>query len=579
MKDIVWQIRRALRGKGCLFSICLMLYSLFFVHTDAPVFFTMPLTYFRKDCTFYYHFIISFWMGLSQYVLPIAAMLPLAFFHCDDAQSGFRNLSEYRLPRSRYLAHRATAAALSAMVTVAIACAIFTVFLLAVCTLTGGEQEAWLINRQGSAFEWLASAEHFPWFILAQYARLMVSAATWALIAVAFSLAWPNKAFTFVATFGLSILLDVVLNRRLGSEYTISVLQTPDLNTHTPLTVLFVRQLAYLGIAMIICGASIFFRSSKRMIRVKQRIGLFRAAYFPRRNEKTEWHISPRIGGTFLGEILTDIRAFLSRATMLPAMLIPIMVALCKPVFQTLRHSIGDLWIGVFGGFYWFEPQVDFTPLGLWIVLLLPPMMGVALSLEREFSSRVHLTMLRFRTRLRWWSSKSIAVFVYSVLCSAVMFLSVAALGWLTGADGFAVLLEDADGFLTPHYLVLLQCFCLFTGQIIMLTQLQALVHLAFGRMQLGVIAYLLPCIACLISYSVFDRMGNAFVPYNWGMILRSDIFSPSVMVIDNGETSPLCTIHVGASMCAQAGLAILLSGIGMLLSRVIKIAEREVKE
>ena len=573
------QVQRGLRSKGCLFSIWLMLYSLFFVHTDTPVFFRMPLTYFGKDSTFYYHFMISFWLGLSRYVIPIAAMLPLAFFHCDDLSSGFKNLSEYRLSRSRYFIHRMIAAVISAVIVVAISCVLFTLFLLCVCTLQGGEEEVWLHHRKGSAYEWLATVEHFPWFILAQYGRLMVSAAIWALVAVTFSFFWANKAFVFVSTFGLSIFLDVELEKILGTEYTISFLQTPEFNTTTSLMELFGRQVLYLGVAVMICTLTIILFASKRILKQRQKVAFFLATHIPEKERKIEWNLANRSRGTFAGEVFTDIRAFTSYATIVPAILIPVLVAVCKNVFHIHPHSIGDLWVDVFGGFYWFEPEVNFTPIGLWILLLLPPMMGVALSLEREFSSRTQMTLFRFRNKKRWWGSKCIATFVYTVMCSAVMFCSVAVLGWLTGADGIGVLLEDEDGFLTSNYLVLLQTFGLFTGQVIMLTQLQALIHMLTGRMQLGIISYILPCIACLITCSIFDRLGNVYVPYNWGMILRSSLFSPVFDYEESGEISLLCATNTNAALAAEIGVSGLLAGSSLLLARKVRISEREVKE
>ena len=579
LKDIGLQVRRGLRSKGCLFSVCLMLYSLFFVHTDTPVFFRMPLTYFGEDSTFYYHFMISFWLGLSRYVIPIVAMLPLAFFHCDDQISGFINLSEYRLSRSRYFTHRMVATVISAMIVVAISCILFTLFLLCVCTLQGGEQEEWLLYRQGSAYEWVATVEHFHWFILFQYGRLMVSAATWALVAVTFSLLWANKAFVFVSTFGLSIFLDVELEHFLGEEYTIAFLQNPDFNTKTPLMGLFGRQMLFLGIAMVFCFMTIFLFSSKKIIKLKQKLALFFAMNIPKRDRKNEWNLSNRSCGTFLGEVLTDIRVFTSYATIMPAILIPVLVTICKSVFYIVPHSVGDLWLDTFGGFYWFEPMVNFTPIGLWILLLLPPMMGVALSLERELSTRAQLTLFRFRNKERWWGSKCIAILAYSIMSCVVMFFSVAVLGWLTGASGFGVLMEDEDGFLTSNWLVLLQTFGLFTGQIIMLTQIQALIHMLTGRMQLGIIAYILPCLACLITCSIFDRLGNVYVPYNWGMILRSSLFSPTFDYEESGEISPLCATNANAAMVAEIGVSVLLAGTSMLVARKVKISEREVKE
>ena len=447
MKDTVYQVRRALQSKGFLMAICLMLYSLFFIHTDAPTFFTMPLTYFRKDCTFYYHFIVSFWMGLSQYIIPIAAMLPLCFFLCEDQESRYHNLAAYRLPQGRYLLHRTIAAVLSAMMAVFLACVLFTGFLLLVCTTKGGGQEAWLLNRHDSAFAWLATTDHFLWFILAQYARLMLSAAIWAVAAVMFSLLWANKAFVFVATYGSSILLDVALGRYLGSEYSLSTLQTPDLNTATPLFTLFARQMMIFFVILALYLLVLFFSSSTKVAKINQKGQQFLARHLKPQILVTEWNLSRQICGTWRGRLLTDTRIFLTKATLIPAIIIPALVMFSKRVIQTPVHSIGDLWLDVFGGFYWFEPQINFTPIGLWILLLLPPMMGVALTLEQELRSRVQTTMHRFQTKMHWWASKCCAILIYTFTCTIVMFLSVATIGWLTGATGFGVLMEDADGF------------------------------------------------------------------------------------------------------------------------------------
>ncbi len=159
------------------------------------------------------------------------------------------------------------------------------------------------------------------------------------------------------------------------------------------------------------------------------------------------------------------------------------------------------------------------------------------------------------------------------------MFFSVAVLGWLTGADGVGVLLEDEDGFLNYNYFVLFQTFCLFTGQIIMLTQIQALIHMLTGRMQLGIIAYILPCLACLITCSLFDRMRNMYIPYNWGMILRTSLFSPAFDYEDSGEALPRCATNMDAALAAEIGVSILLAGSSLLLARKVRISEREVKE
>lgn len=578
VKDLVYQVRRALTGKGFFFAVCLMLYSLFFVHTDTTVFFTNPLVYFRENINFYYHFIVSFWMGLSQYVIPLAAILTFGMFLCEDRHSGFQNLSEYRLSRGRYLIHRSLAAMLSAMLATLIACVLFTVFLLLVCTTEGGEREAWLLNRKDSAFGWLATPAHFPFFILAQYARLTVSSGLWALVAVSFSMLWANKAFVLIGTFGFSILLDVVLGRHLGEEYAIAVLQTPDLNTLTPLWTLFGRQVLYLGIAVLLCWLMIVLRSSRACLRWKQSCSLRFAMWRSKRSKRSEWNLPSAVRGGFFSAVLTDFRSFISPATLLPAVAIPMLVTLCKPIFHNPYRSVGDMWLSIFGGFGWFEPMVNFTPIGLWVLLLLPPMMGVALILEREFGTRVYATLFRFRSRSRWWLCKCLALSLYTILICLIMFASVALLALLSGSREWGVLMEDADGFLSPTYFILLQCFVIFAEQVLMLCLFQAFVHLATGRMQLGVIAYVLPYIACLIAFSVFDRTINIYVPYNWGMLLRSNLFYLGNTVVEDVDFSSIAT-QIPMAFWGQLGISALFIGLGLGYARVFNFAQREVKE
>lgn len=541
MKDLVYQVHRALTGKGFFFAVCLMLYSLFFVHTDTTVFFTMPLVYFRENITFYYHFMVSFWMGLSQYVIPLAAML-------------------------------------SAMLATLVACVLFTVFLLLVCTTEGWEQDSWLMVAQMGSFSWLATPAHFPFFILAQYARLAVSAGLWALVAVGFSMLWANKAFVLIGTFGFSILVDVVLGRHLGEEYAIAVLQTPDLNTLTPLWTLFGRQVLYFGIAVLFCGLMIALRSSKACLRRKQKCSLRLAMWRSKRSKRSEWNLPSALRGGFFSAMLTDFRSFISPATLLPAVVIPILVALCKPIFHNPYRSVGDMWLSIFGGFGWFESMVNFTPIGLWVLLLLPPMMGVAWSLDREFGTRVHATLFRFRSRPRWWLSKCLALALYTILICLIMFASVALLALLSGSQELGVMMEDADGFLSPTYFILLQCFVFFACQVLMLCLLQALVHLATGRMQLGVIAYVLPCIACLIAFSVFDKTINIYVPYNWGMLLRSELFYRGNTVVEDVDFSSIAT-QIPMAFWGQLGISTLLIGLGLGYAKLFNFAQREGKE
>ncbi len=58
-------------------------------------------------------------------------------------------------------------------------------------------------------------------------------------------------------------------------------------------------------------------------------------------------------------------------------------------------------------------------------------------------------------------------------------------------------------------------------------------------------------------------------------MILRSELFSQSSMLSDNGGEIPLCAIDLRYCVYGQMLLTIVLGGINSLLGKVIKFQER----
>lgn len=577
VKDTLWQIHRALKSRNSLFAVLLMVYALIFVHTDAPIFYSEPFVYFRST-NFFYFFIVSFYFGITQFVVPIAAMLPLGYFLCDDQESGYVHLSLYRCSNLRYALRRLAAAALSAMLIVILTCLLVTLLLLILSPLEGGATESWLLNRKGSAFESVTTPQSFVWYILIQYAHLALSAAVWAMIAVGFSSLWTNRAFVFVATFGLSLLVETVVGKSMGEEYTLSWLQTPDPGTMLPIHIHFIRQAFYLFGAFIFAYGGLLWRFSNKIQRVKQPILLWVKQHAAERKRSSEWHLPGLLKCTATGRILTDARAFCTWQTLAPALFIPLLVMFLRSVVHTSVYSIGDLWVDVFGGIGWFEPVINFNAIGLWTLVMLPPMMGIALNLDREIRSRRLITINRFPSKQQWWSSKCLACFIYAFVCTCAMFFSVAFVGVLTGARGFALFLPDADGFMVKNYLIILKLFLLFFGQVLMLTQFQAVVHLISGRMQIGILAYILPFIASLISYSIFDRAINESIPYNWGILVRTDLFSPSFMLLENGEHAKLCAIPYGQALIKQAIAVMIIFSFSAVIIKAINITEREVK-
>lgn len=574
IRDVKKQMMRGIQNSGFLFAILLMLYSLLFVHTDVSLLLTAPHLYFGSR-NFYYFFIITFWMGLSQFVLPMAGVLPLGFFLCDDESSLFFRMAIYRERPREYIGNRLLAAMLSAAFAVLVSAVIFTLFLLLMSRLEGGDQETWLLYRKGTSFEWMATPDHFLFFILSQYGRMMLSAAIWAAAAVGFTTLWSNRAFVFLATFALSIMLDTMVGGALGEEYTLTWLQTPDLSTTTPLLTALVRQLYYLLGAVCFASLGAYWRFSKTARRFRQRADQWWAGRTVNKEKVNFFPLPVFARGNAMGRLWSDLRGFCSWQSLAPAIIIPVIVMLMGRRINQAGYSVGDLLMETFGGNWWQEPPLNFRPIGIWVLTLMPPVMGMAINLQRELGTRMTQTLFRHPSKMAWWRSKCLASVIFALICAVTMFLSVMVAGGLLGADGIAIYIESSDGFAVEDVTVLWTLFIIFLGQVIMLTQLQMLVHLVSGSMQLAVLSYMMPLIASLMLFSLFDRAVNINSPYNWGMLLRTNLFSPEFMA-GEGEPFALASIPLNTALRNEYMAALGLFAINLLAVHPLKITQRQ---
>lgn len=576
-KDIKMQVKRGVKSSGFLFAVLLMLYSLLFVHTDVSLLLTNPYAYFSSR-NFYYFFIVTFWMGLSQFVLPMAGVLPLGFFLCDDEASGFLRMTAYRKSSAAYVGNRLLSAMLSSAFAVLVSAIIFTVFLFLMCPLEGGDQEAWLMYRQDTSFEWMSKPENFEYFVLSQYGRMMLSASIWAAVAVGLSALWSNRAFVFLATFALSIMTDTMIGNAAGEAFTLTWLQTPDLSTTTPLLTMLARQLYFLLGALCFASLTAMWRFSKTARRIRQYFSQWRVKRRVNRPKANLFPLPIFARGNALGRLWSDLRGFCNRQTLIPAMVIPLIVMFMGRRINQAGYSAGDLLLETFGGNWWQEPPINFRPIGIWILTMMPPAMGMAINLQRELGTRMTQTLFRHPSKTAWWRSKCFASILYAVACTATMFLSVTVVAYILGADGLAIYVEDSDGFLSADVGILGTLFFIFLGQVIMLTQFQMLVHLLSGSMQLAVLSYIMPLIVSLIFFSLFDRANNINSPYNWGMLLRTELFSPQFMEGD-GEPFPLASTPMNMALRNEYLAALGLFVINMVAVKPLKITQRQLRD
>ncbi|NLE24591.1 MAG: hypothetical protein GX625_04490 [Clostridiaceae bacterium] len=569
MKDILMQIRRGIWSKGFLASMALMSYSLLFVHTDARIFWTDPRAYFAVG-DFIYHFFITFLFSINQFVIPIAAILPLAFVFCEDDESGFLSLSIGRTTRLRYVRNRTLAAVLVSMLAILIPSILNALFLY----LVSSDNQAvgtWLQTAGRGAYGWRASHGFFHMVVFEQFLKQSITAAIFALIGIGFSALWTNRVFVLIAVFESSILLDKVMNDYAGQEFTLSFLQSIPPEASLDTSVYLIRQASYLLWALGFCSICLAWRFMPVFERRRQHMSP---------PDKTlsagRWITSsvvPRIiSETWLARLFVDIRSNLSPSTLLSGVVIPGISAAIGFVIYQKNFTIGDALIGVFGGTHWVMPRVEFAAIGMWLLILLPGTMGNAVNIQREIGKRSLVCMYRGKG---WWLSKGIASAVYNVILVLVMFATVILISFLAGGQGLGVYIENADGFLTYNASVFWVLLIQFIGYVIMLSQFQLLIQYITNSSTAGMIAVLLPVTITMIMYSGVYRIApNMYIPFNWGMILRSELFSPKIETVDNA-IYPLCSLPLPGTIVMEFVTAFVIFLSHNIVARFLKNSQR----
>jgi hypothetical protein len=554
--NILRQLQRGIKSAWFWCGFVLTLFTLQFVHMDAGLYWSDPLAYFGSG-DFYYTFIISIYVGILRFMFPLCALLPAGMLYAEDKESRFLISTLHRQRPRRYVVDRMASAVLISTLMVAMAVALTTVFYLLVCPVEF-QEDSFQVAAMSSAYGWRARPEYFYVFILEATGRLILSAAFWSLLALAFSGIWPNKVFILVATLVFGYALEAFQLQAGATEWTISFIQAPDVDTQTALWIPLLKQLACLGGAAALCYASLRCAVSARVQRMNQRIRDHLANFANRVAPPQHLMMPHRLAGTRAGRIWVDFRAFCSPMVILCTLVVTTLCVLLSDTFSYAKYSLGDLLLGTFGGIAWVDPELDFYAIGKWVLLLLPPMMGVAYSLERELASRKLITVYRYGDPQEWWRSKAVSSLLSSFFTVCLMFVWTLCIGWLAGARGFTVYITDADGFAVPGNGTLAILFAQFALQVMMLTQLQVLFHAAFRDMKAGVVAYLVPLLGQLVACSNVENISNIWMPANWGMISRTSVYCVSGYTMSDGEWMDLCAIEPYKAIIAQV-LAIML--------------------
>ena len=576
MNDITAQLRRGIKSTGFVMAVVLQLFALTYVHMDAGLFWRDPLEYFQCG-DFYYTFFISTEQGLHWLAVPIVAILPMGFVFADDHQSGYINLILYRQRRRNYVVHRAIAACLAGAVAMLTALLLYTGFIALVTPWTNegtGWQEIAMIGPYG----WRASSDYFYVLIFECFGRLALSAVIWTLYGLALSNIWRNRIFIIVAVIATNLFLESFVPARMGIMNSLSYLQIPQCGTDQPLTISLLKQLIYFSAALGLFIITALFRFSPPMRQWIERLRQLRSKGISQQPPICLW--TGQLNGTALGRLAAELRCCCTFQTLVWSAVTGCFTVLLSSSAQRARFSVGDVLLECYGGMEWACPLVSFSAIARWTMLLLPPMLGVALNIEREMGTRSFFTMNRYQSKTAWWTYKGGALLIYVVLSVGVMLMATTLAAYAAGAQGFAVFGEDAQGFSVLRTDIVWMAMILFAGHVLMLTQLQILVHSISNDMRLGILCYIVPVVLSAMMASNVDLLWNEHIPYNWGMVLRTDLFSISGYYIEdmNGLTKwlPQCCLPLEKAVGYQIMAATALFAINHIVMRLLNITSRK---
>ncbi len=558
------QVQRGVKSTGFWAGFLLLIFTLQFVHMDASLYWNDPLAYFGSG-DFFYTFIISVYVGILRFLFPLCAILPAGMLYAEDKESRFLIPTLHRQSTRRYVLDRMISAAVISAVMVILAMTVTTVFYLIVCPVEY-QEDGFQVAAMASAYGWRAEPKYFAVFVLEATGRLMLSAVFWTFVSLTFSALWTNKVFILIATLVCAYALEAFQLRAGLEEWTVAFVQAPDIRTMSPLWIPLLKQIGYVGCAAVLCFLFLSCSISPYIQRQIQHLRDVLETFTNRLVPAQHLMIPRKALGTRLGKLWVDFRAFCSPATMCCTFVVTVICTMLCQVFSYSKFTIGELLLSTFGGIAWIDPDLNYYAIGKWILLLLPPMMGVAHGLEREFTIRKHVTVYRYGNTHNWWHSKALAIMLFTAVSVCFMFSITIIMGKIMGATGFDVYIIDSDGFSVPGSGILTTMFLQFGLQVMMLTQLQVLFHAVFRDMKAGVIAYLVPMIIQLFACSNVEMPRNMWMPASWGMIARTNIFCATGCYYGDGTWLELCAIEPVKAIVAQIVVFLILYSLNQIV-------------
>ncbi|MDR3050477.1 MAG: hypothetical protein LBU67_01985 [Oscillospiraceae bacterium] len=477
---------------------------------DAGLFWSDTMAYFRTG-NYGYMLMLSTELGLLWLLLPVCSILPLAAAGLSESADAGKARWLGRL-RPRWVFKQLV----GSLVPLVFVFLLYGVFLSLVCP--AGSESSWQLVAMEHAYAWRAADAWMPLFTAECLFRLVISASTWAMTGLALYRVFRHKATVAALVFALTLWMEYV-GRYVGGGWSSSFLQVPGVSNTIPLSHLLYRQMLYLCVAIalyaLLCGAE--------------------TALEGRRKNRRARVCQTRVGPGSTG-FAASMREALGACLSLPG----ILIALCLPFYAIFlcgakvsgMPSIPEMWLFVFGGLPWGTPTVDPMLLAIWMLLLAAPAIG----LSRMCGAVCwhHTERLSF-PRLSAWIAASL---LFTLLSVIIMWVGTGLYSVLSGVRIGGLFLPDS-----PHNIGEIGVVLLTFASFILQTMITAIVFVAAymfsGSEETSLVIAVLPSFWMLLFGSNEDIPRNIFLPANWGMVLRSDLFSASFIdeIVGDGLT------------------------------------------
>lgn len=193
--------------------------------------------------------------------------------------------------------------------------------------------------------------------------------------------------------------------------------------------------------------------------------------------------------------------------------------------FGNPNSTLADLIFNIYGGLSWDQIPISPREITSWLIILFPALFGLATNFPNELSSRIHLSLHRYKSETHWWLIQVLGVifFVFAVMLTYT--LVTLAIGFLAGMRGLTQFLPDADGFLYPSPIAWLLPVLAAGLQMLQFSLIFAVSFLFFRDSRISVFLYITPIILDLMAHSNEEIASsvNGFV--NWGMAKRYTLY------------------------------------------------------